>query len=278
MVFKPAYLEVNPHAINPKAIQEGLDFAGVCPWVERLKGDPRYSGRCCEDSLPARRFSPLELEITLSKEAEAGGAVGTPSAWIKYWKKITDGRVMASAGDFYRNFKIIRQMYARGSGDKKAIAEKYVLGLHKDFASIGLYCNTWLFYRFNSLDALIVQHYKCNQPKLIKETKIIVPVYDELEIAEIAADPIGKRFLQTLFDTDDEPEQIIQTLGFISGKKRSKIIGQTANNDKVINRTTHPERVVWLGNYSDTGSFGVGGVDFPTSSLVAGYSRGVRVK
>ena len=58
MVFKPAYLEINPHALDPKDISKGLDFSRVCSWVEKYKGDARYSGHFGSSSLIKTASAP----------------------------------------------------------------------------------------------------------------------------------------------------------------------------------------------------------------------------
>ncbi len=80
MVFKPAHLEVNPHALDPNDVYKGLNLSGVCPWIELLKGDPKYSGLNCKNSLKIDPSFDLELKIGLENTAAVGGGFLPPKS------------------------------------------------------------------------------------------------------------------------------------------------------------------------------------------------------
>lgn len=186
--------------------------------------------------------STLERELTLDEKAADNGKKKTPNEWIKYWSNISGRRVMASMGDLYQNFKIIRRTYEQGNKKEKATAKKYIDSLCKDFiwkrSEGGLIANTRLFYLANSQDARIVQHYQCRKPELTKERVIEVQDYQNILIEEFAQSGSGLTYLQTIMDTEDNAETIINTLEFISG--RGDITVRTAFARR------RSENAVWL--------------------------------
>ncbi len=203
-----------------------------------------------------------------------------PNQWIDYWNKVEDGRVMASAGDLYQAFKLLRKMHEYGTAKQQTQAECYLDNLRKDFlwsgTEGGLTCSTRLFYSQTSLDAKIVHHYRCRKPELTTETTIEVPVYRDIPIEKIVGEEKGLAYLQALLDTQDDGETIIQTVEFVSGKNKSNIFGWTANNtinDTKYTRASHPERAVWLSINADW--FYLSCYSLPISSN--GRVRGVRL-
>lgn len=78
-------------------------------------------------------------------------------------------------------------------------------------------------------------------------------------------------YVQTYFDTSDDAEAIMQSLEFISNKKRGSIYVWTADSDS---RKSTPDRAAFLGYCSDGGYFHVSGYG-PDSNV--GRSRGVRL-
>ena len=80
----------------------------------------------------------------------------------------------------------------------------------------------------------------------------------------------GLTYLQTLFATDDEEEEIIQTLEFVSGKERQEIKVWTPTVGGNNSRSQYPSRAA--GFDCDSGSFHVGGLD---GLNILGRSRGV---
>lgn len=204
-----------------------------------------------------------------------------PNQWIDYWNKIEDGRVMASAGDLYQAFKLLRKMHEYGTAKQQTQAECYLGNLRKDFiwsgTESGLTCSTRLFYSQTSLDAKIVHHYRCRKPELTTETTIEVPVYRDIPIEKIVGEEKGLAYLQALLDTQDDGETIIQTVEFVSGKNKSNIFGWTANtitSETNFTRASHLERVVWL--FISTDWFNLSCHNYPIDDY-CGRARGVRL-
>ncbi|MBI4147250.1 hypothetical protein HY494_01215 [Candidatus Woesearchaeota archaeon] len=185
----------------------------------------------------------------------------TLEAWLAYWNKIEDGRVMASAGDLYKSFKIIRKMREQGTSEEQAQAQRYLDSLREDFiwggTEGGLVSSTRLFYSGKSLDARIVHHYRCRQPELTTENMLEVLVYQKTPIEKVASNETGFRCLRALFDTSDDEETIIQTAEFISSKRRENIVIWTAGWSGIDERGVYqkraeePERAVWFNIYTD---------------------------
>lgn len=247
------------YAINCGKGEEMDQALRQCMKQKSLFGIFRSSGESLIDILErvCRSESTSEHELTLDEKSAENGKKKTADEWIKYWNKIKDGRVMASMGDLYANFKIIRKMRESGTVEGQAKAQSYLNGLREDFIwesnEGGLIANTRLFYSANSLDARVVQHYKCKKPELTKERVIEVPVYEGTLIEEVADSGSGLTYLQTILDTEDDAETIIQTLEFIGSKSRSDIFSWTAptKSEKYYTRAEMPERAVWLLSNTD---------------------------
>ena len=213
----------------------------------------------------------------LDEHAADGGRKRLPIEWYDYWAAVTDGRVMASMGDLYGAFKAINKMHS-GSEQEMAKAKSLLLSLRDDFDWSGkgnwLIAGTRLFHFGNSLETRIVQHYRCDRPELIKETVLEVPVYRGTAVEKIVGEQRGLAYFQALFDTQDDGEEILQNVEFVSGKRRDDIVGWTANtstSDTQYTRASHPKRAVGFDCGAD--QFHVLGDNIYGSP---GCSRGVR--
>ncbi len=224
--------------------------------------------RSLEEVLQSKLAYPA---FRLDKFAADGGNKKLQADWIKCWNLINDGRAMASMPDFYQAFKVLKEMQ-KVEPEK---AEKLIAGLRKDMDLSGpnnwLVSSTHLTYSGNSLDTIISHHYGCDKSKLTQNTNIEVPVYRDTVITKVVGTTIGLTYLQTLFDTSDTAEEIINVLEFISGKEWGKIKIWTASNDRngTHRRDNHPERTA--GFFYGTSYFHVIGSNFDSPGL----SRGV---
>ncbi len=187
---------------------------------------PKHKGIIC-DEIIIEEVKTID-RIILDEKLEDNGSNKTPDQWIKYWNRITDGRVMASMGDLYIAFKNLKDRYEKGSATDKSEVKQVLIGLRDDFDWLGknnwLITSTRLVYNDNNLNARIIQHYKCSNPELVKDNNIGVPVYRGVSINQVVNDSKGLLYLQTLFNTNDDSETIMHTLEFISGKNRNVIL------------------------------------------------------
>lgn len=251
-------LERNPDAVDFLKAEFGKEYA---PVYQRL------ADACVSSFL-------------LDEHAADNGRKRLQPDWFDYWSNINDGRVMASMGDLYASFKIMKKMH-EGTEQEKAKAKSLLFSLRDDFdwprKQNWLIASTRLIYSGNSLDARIVQHYRCNQPELVKETLLEVPVYKETPVETVMSKEVGLMYMKTYFDTEDASETIIQTLEFISSKNRKDIrvwtAGWSADSESAVlkNRAEFPERAA--GFFYDYDLFHVDGVNFDYDP---GCSRGVR--
>ena len=228
-----------------------------------------------------QRLSEASIPLFLLDEHAAdGGKKRLPNEWFDHWSTVHDGRVQASMGDLYASFKAIRKMHS-GSEQEQAKAKSLLLSLREDFDWPGkqnwLIAGTRLFHSGNGLEMRIVQHYRCNKPELITETVLDVPVYNNKPVSEAVSEKYGLPYMQTLLDTLDGPETMIQALEFISGKDRNDIRVWTAGwsgssqQDALKKRAEYPERAA--GFYCNNGQFHVYGLNINGGP---GCSRGVR--
>ncbi|MBU0470855.1 MAG: hypothetical protein KJ598_03615, partial [Nanoarchaeota archaeon] len=157
--------------------------------------------------------SDLERRLILDDKSVDNGKKKTPDNWFKYWSKVKDGRVMASMGDLYQSFKLIKKMRESGTTEEQAIAQRYLNSLLEDFDWPGkknwLVSSTRLIYSGNSLDTRIIHHYQSNRLELTKEVILEVPIYRGIEIEDVFSSDRGSAYLQALLDTEDDPEMII---------------------------------------------------------------------
>ncbi len=204
MVFKPAYFEVNPHALDPKDISKGLDFSGVCPWVNLLKGDPKYSGRFGSSS-PVNYSSNSNLASTLDEVAADDGVRHTQDQWIAYFN--ARQQLMASMSDIY---------LAGKSNDQRLLAS-----LREDSKQSWIVTSTRLEYGAKE-DAQIIHHYGSTVVKPI-EHKLILPEYQPQLLDEVVNTPYGLNYLQVLFGTTDSTREIKDTLQKLSEYSKDKI-------------------------------------------------------
>jgi hypothetical protein len=201
------------------------------------------------------------------------GSKKTQDEWItNYWPNVRDGRVMASMGDYYFLFKQMKHDFEHGSAQQKALVQTLLASYQEDFDWTGkqnwLIAGTRLIYDSTGLDAKIIQHYGCNQPNLITENRLTIPVYRDAIITDVTKESAGLLYLQKLLNTTDTAENIISTLEFISEKPRNQIKVWTASTDT---RSSHPDRAAGF-SYSNS-VFLVGGYDY---IYLQGRSRGVR--
>ncbi|MBU0470859.1 MAG: hypothetical protein KJ598_01150, partial [Nanoarchaeota archaeon] len=163
--------------------------------------------------IPTLEEFARKQELCLDEVSADNGRKRTQDDWFKYWSKIKDGRVMASMGDLYTSFKLIKKMRESGTAEEQAIAQRYLNSLREDFDWPGkknwLVSSTRLIYSGNSLDTRIIHHYRSNGLELTKEVILEVPIYRGIEIEDVFSSDRGSAYLQALLDTEDDPEMII---------------------------------------------------------------------
>ncbi len=206
--------------------------------------------------------------------AADNGSKKTQDQWFDYWSQIKDGRIMAGMGDLYNYFKSLKQQSERG---QKAAVQTALTSLRDDFDWPGknnwLIAGTRIIYNANNENAKIIHHYRCNKPNLIKEIGLQIPVYLGVPIVDVSRDSRGLKYLQALHDTNDPAETLIQTLEFVSDKKRAEIKVWTPPIQKGTSYTTRKARLEKAAGFY----YGVGGFRVAGNGLdYTGCSRGVR--
>lgn len=210
MVYKPVHMEVNSHAIDPNNVYAGLDLAGVCGWVGKYKGDPRYSGRSGLGSQPASVPSDSKLEFVLDEEAADNGEFHTQDEWIAYFNE--RNKRMASISD----------LYLAGKSNNQKLLDS----LRGDFHYRWGVTSTRIEYG-DDFNAKIIHN---NGSTLIQpiEHKLIIPEYHPHLLEEVLNTKEGLSYLQGLFGTNDSVEQIKDTLQKLSDYPPDKIVVQSA--------------------------------------------------
>ena len=204
--------------------------------------------------------------IILDCHAAEKGDRRTQDEWIEYWNK--SDRVMASMADYYQYFKQLK-----GNNDEDKV-KTLLTSLREDFdhqeKGNWLISSTRLVYSKDNLDARIIQHYGFARDELVKEAEIKVPVYRGTPVTQVVSEGEGLAYLQTLFGTEDEGEEIIQILEFVSDRNRDVIKVWTAAVEDAYTRSQYPSRAAGFDYGNDI--FHVGGDDGLGSQ---GRSRGV---
>ncbi|MBI5064808.1 hypothetical protein HZA97_01100 [Candidatus Woesearchaeota archaeon] len=239
------------------------------------------------DNMPERTESAPKIvspgkKVILNYYSANGGGSLTQDFWLKYWNEKNDGEIMASMADFYQAFKQLKHKYETGTPGEKKDVEDFCKNLRYDMrSSMGnagvLISSTTIIYTQINLQGRIIHHYNCKEKELIKEYYPWIPVCMMTPIESLCAS--GFIFLGILFNTKDDHETIIQTLEFISGLNRSKIVVETALSNKFVNfvndatRENHPKRLAGFVLHDKTELSIVGHYMIEGNH---GHSRGVR--
>ena len=177
-------------ANNPLIPPENLDH------LEKKLRIGRYA------TLPTGTTPPEPL-FSLDTAAAENRAVKTQDDWITYWNTLTDGRVMASMGDFYRAGK---------EADSKLLRS-----LQRDFNKNFLITSTRIYYDPDSLEATIID-YVGSTVVIPLERRTTIPAYTVVRLGEVLSSATGLAYLQTLLRTSDTADEIKKTLQRLSGK------------------------------------------------------------
>ena len=208
--------------------------------------------KCLIDALPAEN-----------------GAYKMQDQWIQYFNALKDGRVFASMPDYYPFFKQLKNSIE--TGDDNAASQAVIQSLRKDFKDRWIVSSTRIqngINPANSLEGKIIHNYGCKDTSLVNEEIKEIPVYSSAGIAEVVQEQKGLEYLRAYFGTNDSAETIIQLMGFVSGKERSKIKVWTADTDA---RSQPTDKVAVL-SYGGDG-FHINGDDL---LIDRGRARGVR--
>ena len=230
--------------------------------AERLRKE--WEARLRPKAKPAENQKPTLITLDdstgiLDEESALGGATKTQGRWIEHWNGANGGRYFASMRDMYDAFKQIKQDPA---GHKELLAN-----LRKDFKGQGVVTSTRIFYNANDLGARIVHHCGSSNGSLKREFTLDVPIYKGVGISEALGNQSGIDYLRAFFGTEDNPDDMIETLEYVGGKNKKDISLWTPEQD---GKKSFPKRAAWLfyGNYG----FRLGGDD------IYGYGRSFGVR
>src|SRR3989344_5944767 len=236
--------KVSPTLLLPeqrKTLEEVLDYA---------QRQPVVNGK--QEVASSSAVEP-SIVFNLDLQPADNGNKRTTEDWFDRWEKDTSSKEMASAGDLYQGWKLLKRDYHSGDMDRARITAEIVASFQDDFDWSGkknyLIAGTRLEYQADSLDSTIIQHYKAKNHALVKKTSLEIPEYLGVPIPEVVLQPKGLHYLQTLLDTEDDAETIMQTLEFISGKTRDKIKVWTPplESNNYYTRKQHPARAAGFG-------------------------------
>ncbi len=172
---------------------------------------------------------------------------------VDFIRKFNDiGRIMISAPDLY------------GAG--KSEDSEILKSLQKDLKESWIVTSTRIHYE-DGLEGTIT-HYFGSDVISPHEKRVVIPYYDGKNLGDVLGDEQGLKYLQTLFNTDDNSDNIKKTLKKLSNKATSKTRIWTPDQGS---RKSISDRAVRL-CYSADG-FLVNGYSLVDNSN--GHSRGV---
>ncbi|MDP4012744.1 MAG: hypothetical protein Q8R00_04025 [Candidatus Nanoarchaeia archaeon] len=175
------------------------------------------------------------------------GRYRTQDEWIEFFNE--ERKAMMSGHDVYRAPDSVLQSF------------------REDFrTNYGLITNTSISYNPNDLKARIIQDFG-STIVTPKETSLVVPVYRDEQVEKVAKGE-GLKYLQTLFDTEDDASKLIGRLEEISEKEAKDILIWTPDE---TGRGEQSKRAVDFGFYHGRFRVGGGWCDY-------GRARGVSVK
>jgi hypothetical protein len=149
-------------------------------------------------------------------------------------------KIMASLADYYQAAK---------SGDTNLIS-----GIRAD-------ANNWIVgsdrivYEKDSLEATITSYFGSTVIEPFQR-KVHIPQYNGIILDSVLADPLGLIYLQSLFNTSDNVEEMKKTLTDLSGKSSGETKVWTPDQSS---RNSNPNRATFLdcsyGNFHIVGSY-----------------------
>ncbi len=192
--------------------------------IEKMPDAPEIP----EAPKPKQPETSLEKKVLLEAFPADKGNKKSQNSWILYWNIVRDGRTFASMPDLYYAFKQLKDYAELGTDAEKRVAEKFVASLREDMESNSSKNNfpmssTRIIYSGRDIHSTIIHYYNLDK---IDHTicQIDAPVSAGKKIPDFSfADRDGYDYLKALFNTRDGLEIIVQTLEFISGKKRNDI-------------------------------------------------------
>ncbi|MFH0797861.1 MAG: hypothetical protein V1906_00455 [Candidatus Woesearchaeota archaeon] len=87
--------------------------------------------------------------------------------------------------------------------------------LKSDIESTRIVTSTLIDYKKNALDAKITHYYNSSIVVPI-QNKVLVPIYHNANISEVLSNEEGLMYIRAMFNTQDNPEDIITTLRTLS--------------------------------------------------------------
>ena len=166
------------------------------------------------------------------------------------------GIVMASMADFYEAGK---------SADQELIES-----LRTDFNESWTISSTKIQYDRNSLEGTITHYFDSTVVEPI-EQKLIIPVYYEVGLDAVLNNEQGLAYLQALFNTSDDSEEIKATLQELNGRTQVWTPGQDS-------RRNNPDQAAGLYYYYDRSILDGGCFNFGSSRGVLESPARVAVK
>ncbi|MBN2459901.1 hypothetical protein JXB28_06475 [Candidatus Woesearchaeota archaeon] len=210
--------------------------------------------------------------------------------WIWHFNNSLQPYAMMSAADFYGIVKQIRRDWIQGLDEQreeaKAAMDKLMSSFQKGFQKWRYTCpfllNTRISYCINKdnyFESMITHHFKSQDKAIIKQYIAEIPqYYNNRGIEVILSEARGERLMQALFDTNDDPANIISNLEFITQRTPDKIMLQvpvpTSWEDS---RKKKRNRVLTM-NYKPEDLSGLFEIRLDEMPGTKGYCRGVIIQ
>jgi len=185
---------------------------------------PKKPKKCSQINAPVSAFG-------LDKIAEDNHSIKNLREWGWYWERIKDGRVMASAADFYQGINALRFGYKLGDVKTKNEAINLMINLKKDLKKEGILLSTRVEFKVpkkNNLTTYYAQmthRYNCIYKKEIKTLNTLTPSIKKPKnnISELGKDIFGREYLQKLFNMHDSIQELVLNLNYTTGITEDKL-------------------------------------------------------
>lgn len=136
--------------------------------------------------------------------------------------------------EYYASFVLLKKMSQSSSLEQKKHVVSFLQSSQRFFAESWLQTETKVLYKSDGSaeiqDGSVIQ-------------QVVLPVYTSCSLASFSRDVVVLKYLQALFGTKDSFETIVQTLEFISGKARERILLVSPTLEA---RKKYPQRIVGL--------------------------------
>lgn len=163
-------------------------------------------------------------EFGLDMDAANNRSLHNLREWCFKWERIKDGRVMASASDFYAGISMVKHGYKFGDRRIKKRAVTLMDSLKRDMKDEGIILSTRVDFGVSkkqkfTTTSTITHRYNCQYKQEIETFKAITPAMKKpsTTLGEFCNDKFGLEYFQKLFNMHDPIQEIELNFNYTTG-------------------------------------------------------------